>query len=195
MTLEPLLPGERKHVLHRGLAAAKEKNGFDVVMSEEAENAISELSEGYPHFIQQFAYCAFDKDTDNTIDIKDVQEGALDPENGAIEQLGLSYFHDLYFDQIGSDEYRQVLKAMAETLDGWVKKTDLRKRVTIKETTLSNAISALKTKRIILAKPGVAGVYKLPTRSFAVWIKARERASESDAEQGEATIKPQGTAS
>ena len=39
--------------------------------------------------------------------------GALEPEHGAIQQLGLKYFEDLYFARIGSDEYRDVLRAMA----------------------------------------------------------------------------------
>ncbi len=71
-------------------------------------------------FVQQFAFCAFNEDRDNTIDSNDVANGALHPENGAIQQLGLKYFHELYFDQIGADEYRDVLRAMAQHLDNWV---------------------------------------------------------------------------
>jgi hypothetical protein len=105
-----------------------------------------------------------------------VQQGALHPEKGAIQQLGLKYFHELYFDQIGSDEYRDVLRAMADKLDDWVSKGELREKVDIKQSTLNNAISALKKRHIILPKPGKAGVYRLPTKSFAVWIKAFTRA-------------------
>jgi hypothetical protein len=34
-------------------------------------------------------FCAFEEETDNNIDLKDVQNGALHPEKGAIQQLGL----------------------------------------------------------------------------------------------------------
>lgn len=175
-TLEPLLVEERIQVVEKGLAEAHEKNGIETNITTEAKDAISELSEGYPHFVQQFAFCAFEQDTDKNIDLKDVQQGALHPTKGAIQQLGLKYFHELYFDQIGSDEYRDVLRTMAENLDGWTSKADLRKKLAIKHSTLNNAISALKKRHIILPRPGKAGVYRLPTKSFAVWIKAFTRA-------------------
>ena len=40
--------------MRKGLAEAERKNGYAVAMTEGAERWISELSEGYPHFIQQF---------------------------------------------------------------------------------------------------------------------------------------------
>jgi len=175
-TLEPLLAEERIQVVEKGIAEANKINASETTITTEAKSVISELSEGYPHFVQQFAFCAFDQDTDNNIDVKDVTLGALQSDKGAIQQLGLKYFHELYFDQIGSDEYRDVLKAMAEHFDQWVSKEELRKRLKIKETTLNNAISALKKRHIILPKPGKAGVYRLPTRSFAVWINAFTKA-------------------
>jgi DNA polymerase III delta prime subunit len=186
-TLEPLLESERMYVIERGLAEAKEKNGFETSIAQDAKQSILELSEGYPHFLQQFSFCAFNEDSDNNIDTNDVFRGALDPESGAVYQLGLKYFHELYFDQIGADEYRDVLRAMAEHVDNWVTKAEIRKRVTIKESTLNNAIKALKKRHIILAKPGVAGAYRLPTRSFAVWIKAFTKAREEVATPKSAT--------
>ena len=174
-TLEPLLPHERVRVLQAGLADAEEVNQQKTSITPEAEALISDLSEGYPHFIQQFAFCAFDSDSDGVIDEPDVQVGASHPDKGALQQLGLKYFYELYFDQIGSDEYRSVLRGMAEHLDGWVRKSDLRKQLDIKDSTLNNAIAALKKRHIILAKPGVSGAYRLPTKSFAVWIRASFR--------------------
>jgi len=56
LTLEPLLPDERVDVIRKGLEEAKMKNGFEVSITPEAEQCISMFSEGYPHFIQQFAY-------------------------------------------------------------------------------------------------------------------------------------------
>jgi hypothetical protein len=170
LTLGPLLPSERIEVIQKGLDEAKAKNGFEIHIIDEAKGMIAAFSEGYPQFIQQFAHSAFDADQDNMIDVQDFFEGAF-KENGAFQQLGVKYFHDLYFDQIGSDEYREVLRAMSDKLDSWVSKEEIRKAANIKESTLTNAIAALKKRNIIIAKEGRSGSYRLPSKSFAVWIK------------------------
>ena len=174
-TLSPLASEARLDVLRRALAEAQAKNGFAVTMTPEAEKWISELSEGYPHFIQQFAHAAFETDTDNIIDTPDVLYGAF-KDHGAFQQLGLKYFEELYFDNIGSDEYREVLRVMAHRLEGWMTKDEIRHESKIKESTLDNAITALKSRGIIVPMPGRRGVYRLPTRSFAVWIRSYTRA-------------------
>jgi hypothetical protein len=114
LNLEPLNYSDRIDVVKKGLAESKAKSGIEMKITADAEGMISSLSEGYPHFIQQFAYSAFEKDSDGEINIDDVMDGAFDP-GGAFEQLGLKYFEDLYFEKIWSDEYRGVLRALAET--------------------------------------------------------------------------------
>ena len=132
---------------------------------------MASVSEGYPHFLQQFGYSAFHEDTDNVIDLEDCINGAT-RENGAFHQLGVKYFHDLYFDQIASDDYRELLAVMAEKLDDWVSMEEIRAKLkNMKGTTLNNAIRALKKRNIIIPKAGAKGVYRLPTKAFAVWIK------------------------
>jgi hypothetical protein len=172
LDLEPLPEADRVDVIRKGLAEANQKNGFDVAISEEAENLISKFSEGYPHFIQQFAYSAFEADTDNLIDADDVSKGAFNPKGGAFQQLGLKYFEDLYFEKIWSDDYRKVLHAMAGSVDPWVDKATIRARTGLKESTLNNALRALIERNIVIPQKGKKGVYRLPTASFAVWIRA-----------------------
>jgi hypothetical protein len=58
LSLEPLSHPERIDLIRKGLARANER-GHVVSITEHAENLIATLSEGYPHFIQLFAYCAF----------------------------------------------------------------------------------------------------------------------------------------
>jgi predicted transcriptional regulator len=169
--LQPLTAEDRVDVVRKGLIEAKKVNKHETGITPEAENLISEFSEGYPHFIQQFAYSAFDYDDNDRIDEEDVRTGAF-MKHGAFYELGVKYFQGQYFDQIGSDEYRKVLRAMAEHLDAWVTKAQIRQAVNLKTSTLDNAISALKERNIIIAKPGKKGEYRLPNRSFAVWIKA-----------------------
>lgn len=169
--LAPLEPDERKRVVERGLATAKEKNGSETAITDEAMTLLCELSEGYPHFIQQFAYAAFATDADNHIDVNDVVDGAF-KENGAIAQLGQKYFNEMYFGRINSGEYRKVLDAMAKYSDNWVWRQTLADEAGVKVSTLNNALNTLKTKKIIVADETRQGYYKLPTKSFAAWINA-----------------------
>ncbi|MGC2445995.1 MAG: AAA family ATPase [Candidatus Sulfotelmatobacter sp.] len=176
--LNPLSPEDCLTVLERGLVEAKEKNGVETRIEEPAARSLAFITEGYPHFVQQFAYCAFDADSDNNIDTDDLGKGAF-AENGALKQLGLKYFERQYFDQIWSDEYRQVLQVMSQHFDGWVTKGAIRKEAPkLKASTLDNALSALKSRGIIAPKKGTKGTYKLPSRSFAVWIRAYTQTEE-----------------
>ena len=169
--LRPLSQEESVNVIRNGLKDTQERTGTEVKITPEAEQFIALYSEGYPHFIQQFAYCAFEADTDNNIDSDDVILGAWG-EHGAFEQLGMKYFQGLYFDRIGSDDYQQVLRYMSEHLDGWVSKEDIRAHAKLKPSTLNNAIKALRDRQIISPQPGKRGMYRLPTKSFAAWIRA-----------------------
>jgi hypothetical protein len=176
--LEPLSPEDCGVAVRRGLEVAKEKNGFEVAITADAEANLAFITQGYPHFIQQFAYCAFESDTDNNIDLDDVVKGAYG-ETGALRQLGLKYFEKQYFDQISSNEYRQVLRIIAKQFGEWVTKAQIRKEVPgIKAYTLDNALSALKTRGIIVPKKGTKGTYRLPSRSFAVWLGAYTQTEE-----------------
>jgi hypothetical protein len=167
MTLEPLLPDDSAHVVKMGIDQANQKNTAKTRITTGATELIVDQAEGYPHFIQQFAFCAFDANSDDTIDIGDVRNGMT----AAIEQLGNSYFNDLYFDKINSEDYRAVLRAMAEHGDDWVTKETLRSSG-VKETQLTNAIATLKQRNIIVVPDGQKGVYRLPSKAFAVWLKS-----------------------
>jgi len=181
--LEPLEWADRIEVVRKGLAESNKKSAAEMKITSDAEAGIASLSEGYPHFIQQFAYSAFEKDSDGEISIDDVMDGAFD-DGGAFEQLGVKYFEDLYFEKIWSDEYRGVLRAIANSTGEWVSKTEIRKKVELKETTLNNALAALIKRHILIPKKGKKGVYRLPSRSFGVWIKAFARQPMRNVEAG-----------
>jgi len=171
LALEPLEPMEREEVVRKGLEEAKRRNGIETTIDQNAMDTIVGLSEGYPHFIQQFAYSAFEEDQDNNISLDDVNCGAF-KENGALDQLGKRYFSELYFDRIGSEDYRRVLNSMADKLDGWISRAEIIKMSGVKETQVTNALKALRERQIILPNENKQGEYRLPTKSFAVWIKA-----------------------
>jgi hypothetical protein len=171
LSLDPLERAECEDVIRKGLAEAELVNKTRTEIDNRALEAIIDLSEGYPHFIQQFAYSAFDQDEDNRITIDDVTDAAF-KENGALDQLGKRYFAELYFERIASEDYRKVLNAMAEHLDGWISRAQIIKNSGVKETQVTNALKALRDREIILVNDQKQGEYRLPTKSFAVWIKA-----------------------
>jgi len=171
MTLEPLELHERITVIDIGLENANAKNAQETIIKDSAKEYLSEMSEGYPHFLQQFAYCAFQADEDGVISVEDISEGAFQ-ENGAIAQLGEKFFSDMYRAKINSDDYRKVLDGMAEFGDSWVERKQLLDVCDVSAPQLDNALRALKDREIIIADDAKRGSYRLPTKSFAVWIKA-----------------------
>lgn len=181
--LSALIAHDSRRVIMRGLDEAKKRNGFETAIAPDALDMIVKLSEGYPHFIQQFAYSAFEEDEDNNIGVADVTAGAYKT-NGALDQLGHRYFSELYYDKIASEDYRRVLNAMAEHLDRWVPRATILATSDVKTTQVTNALKALRERNIILTNPERQGEYRLPTQSFAVWIKAlaAKKAIHSDAE-------------
>ena len=171
LALEPLLHDERSRVVKSGLNIAREKNGYETAITKDVLDLICELSEGYPHFIQQFAYSAFAEDTDNTIDVNDVKMSAY-KENGALAQLGVKYFNEMYHTKIASDDYRKVLNPMATHSDNWVSRKEIIAEAGVTETNVANALIALRDRKIIMTEDGRRGYYRLPTKSFAAWINA-----------------------
>lgn len=160
LKLEPLEPPERSWVIQRGVDEIAMKVGEHVQVAPDASKLITEMSDGFPHFLQQFAYSAFAADIDNSVTVHDVLDGAFG-ESGALQQLGLKYFEDLYFSQIYSDRYREVLQVMANSADGWVAKKEIRQSVEMSEYVLTNAIHTLKKRGIIIPRRGRKGIYRL----------------------------------
>lgn len=184
MLLGPLEKDERKQIVNVALKAAEKSNGFITAITAEALDLISELSEGYPHFVQQFGYSAFSEDSDNVIDVTDVSRGAH-KENGALSQLGDKYFTEMYHAKISSNDYRRVLDTMAKYSDGWVSRKTLIEQTGVKNSTINNALNTLKLKNIILVDESRQGYYRLPTKSFAAWINAIKSVSENKSDDAD----------
>ena len=60
---------------------------------------------------------------------------------------------------------------MADKMNRWVTKQEIREKFKGNDTVLDNAIKALRDRHIILAKEGERGIYRLQHRGFALWIK------------------------
>tara|TARA_R110001583_G_scaffold103641_1_gene250891 strand:+ start:117 stop:1355 length:1239 start_codon:yes stop_codon:yes gene_type:complete len=170
MKVKELKPEDRHYVVDRGLEEGNKINQEQTTISTAAKTHISTLSEGYPHFIQQFAYSAFEANTDGEISADDVLGGAFE-QGGAIDAIGSRYYASQYHEQIKSDEYREVLSIMAENLNSWIKKSEIREKFSGKDQTLSDALKALTSRKIILRNSSKLGEYRLQQRGFALWIK------------------------
>ena len=180
MVLEPLSTSERSYVIRQGLKDAYDKNKIETKINDDALTLICHLSEGYPHFIQQFSYSSFDADRDDIIDVADVTRGAFG-ENGALSQLGQKYFSEMYNSRIASDNYRTVLNTMSSYGDQWVSRKDIIIQSKLPKTIVTNALNALKARNIIASDESRKGqgFYRLPTRSFAAWIGAYQSVNAS----------------
>ena len=170
LTIKELNPADRFYVIDRGLEEANKVNAEKTVITESAKDQISMLSEGYPHFIQQFAFSAFETNLDGEITNEDVIEGAF-KEYGALDSIGTRYYASNFYDQIKSDEYRQVLSIMADNLNSWITKKEIAATFSGSNQTLTNALQALTSRRIILKNASKRGEYRLQHKGFALWIK------------------------
>ena len=170
LKIKELKVDDRLYVIERGMEEANKINQEKTTISDTAKRHISTLSEGYPHFIQQFAFSAFETNTDGEISEDDVLEGAF-RERGALDAIGARYYASSFYDRIKSDEYRQVLGIMAESMNSWVPKKEISSKFSGSEQTLNNALQALTDRRIILRNSSKRGEYRLQQRGFALWIK------------------------
>jgi hypothetical protein len=109
-------------------------------------------------------------DTDNVIDRSDLEKSAFGP-RGALDLIGDRYYRNDFYNKIQQDSYRQVLRIMADDLDGWVTRAKIKSKFKGKDSILNNAIKALRDRHIILSKEGEKGVYRLQHKGFALWIK------------------------
>jgi len=158
------------YVIEKGINEGNEINNIETQITDNAKKHIKNLSEGYPHFIQQFSYSAFKHDTDDNIDKDDVLNSAF-TKGGALNEIGSRYYLTQYLGQIQSDEYREVLNIMADKWNSWVKKSEIRENFSGSDSTLTSALSALTERKIILKNKAKRGEYRLPQTGFALWIK------------------------
>jgi len=170
LSVKELSFADTKYVLDRGIAEGNKINNEQTAMGDYAKDHVANLSEGYPHFIQQFAHSAYEHNSDGEISADDVLEGAF-KEGGALDSIGSRYYATDYHSKIKSDEYRQVLMIMAENMSDWIKKSDIRHKFTGDDQTLTDALKALTSRKIILKNPSKIGEYRLQQRGFALWIK------------------------
>jgi hypothetical protein len=176
--LDRLSSAEIGTVIERVQDSSLELNGIKTEITPNAISTLVYFSEGFPHFIHQYGYSAFELSDGKTITEDNVLDGAIG-ENGALEKIGTKYYRDDYYKKIQGDEYRQVLNIMAESLDNWVTKKHIKSRYKGSVNSLNNAIQALLTRGIIIPKEGSRGIYRLLDKGFAWWIRLKTTQKDS----------------
>jgi hypothetical protein len=184
LPIKELSFAERTYVIDKAIEVGNKVNTEKTTISADARAGVANFSEGYPHFIQQFGYSAFEHNSDGEISTEDVVDAAI-KRGGAIDAIGNSYYASAFYEKIKSDEYRQVLTIMAEKLNSWVTKGQIREKFTGDKNTLSNALQALTHRKIILKKPSKLGEYRLQQRGFALWIRLFGQGTEVSPRKGE----------
>jgi hypothetical protein len=170
LIIKELSPEDRQSVVDSGIKEGNKINDEITTIATDAKTLISTLSEGYPHFIQQFSYSAFEYNSDGEISKDDVT-GASFGKGGALDEIGTRYYHSAYNEQIKSDDYREVLSIMAESMNSWIKKIDIVQKFSGADHIVTDALKALTSRKIILKNPSKRGEYRLQQRGFALWIK------------------------
>lgn len=169
-TLKPLKKEEIEYIINRAIIEIDEKTGLKIKLGENAIDKFYEVSEGYPHFLQQIGFCVIANLNGDEI-TEDLVEKSMYVQGGALDLIGNRYYIDLFYNKIKVDSYRQILSIMAKEWNQWISKTDIRKDFKGSGNDLNNGIKALRDRNIILTKRGVRGVYRLQWLSFAFWIR------------------------
>jgi len=170
--MDRLLKEEVENVIERVLESTSELNGFKTLIDDDAKRMLTYFAEGFPHFIHQYGFSAFELSDGKTITNDNVIKGAIG-RNGALEIIGNKYYRDDYYKKIQGDEYREVLNIMSESLDNWVTKKEIKDKFKGTNNSLNNAIQALSSRGIIVSKEGSRGIYRLLDKGFAWWIRLK----------------------
>lgn len=155
-----------------------QRNVPPVTTSARARELLIALSEGFPHFAQEFGFCAFAEVSDGQIDTDDVTTGASKP-GGAIDRIGEAYHFGSMYDALDGAELELVLAIGPFALtEQWVSTEMVRKHIS-NPNILDEAFKSLVRKGILLLDTQSRKKYKFRHNAFAYWVKLRESRSHS----------------
>ncbi len=169
-SLTPLTESECREVVRAGMAAACSENATSVTMEETAEQCIVDWSEGYPHFLQQYAHAAFEHVEGSTITLTSAYSGAYTT-GGAIDQLGWAYFNEMFADPSVSDVERAVLATLATGPEKFFSLHEMHNEAAESAEEVDSALKVLVEKGIVRTDAIRTDQWKITSRSFASWIR------------------------
>lgn len=132
-------------------------------IDDEAALAIATRSGGFPYFLHQLGYDAFESDTDGAIDMKDLNNGF----SASLVQFERMFFGDLYKSVEGKQK-QKIVDELASSYSNPRTATDLAKALKIK-----NVHQYLKP----LEKDGIVekikSKYRLSSELLSIYVQAR----------------------
>jgi AAA ATPase domain len=168
LELDRLPTDDVAKIIRSALECAAKDNDHDYQINSDAEDMLITLSEGYPHFIQQFGYSAFNSDDDYTLDLEDVRNGASG-KHGALTQIGDCYYRDDFYNELDEAE-REILRSMADGPE-WMTRAGLRELFGGDDAKFDVTIDMLVLRGLVVLNDVEKDVYRLQHRGFAFWIK------------------------
>jgi len=177
VVLGVLSDDQMDEVVAHGLELANERNEEAVKIDSDAMAEIRQLSEGYPYFVQQYAFSSFRANSDTVISLDDVKEGLFGP-RGAVAEIGGNFFLESFRSGASTEEYQQVLRYVADQ-DGWTVRKDIITNTGLPEKTVGNALASLK-KAELVESGSRRGFYRVPTVALRLWLQSREASTSFD---------------
>lgn len=158
---------ERTEAIDAGLAYGKKTSGIETRMTDEAREALVRLSGGYPHFLQHYCYLAFEADEDDEISLEDVRASRAQ----AIAEIGDKFFLRSFLSEIGSDDYRRLLRFMAPKGAAFMPRKEMVDASGISEKVIDHALRSLTESGFLVRDETRAGWYRLQSEAFADWLE------------------------
>ena len=159
---------EAKEVICKALESSENKTEI----KEDALKSLISISGGYPHFLQELGYSAFEVDEDNIIDSNDVTRGitGTGSYNGSAKRLGNQVFDRMYLKDIQSNIYREILNIMAQEQDEYVSRQKILAKFSKGKTLLGSYLKTLCERNIIKKDAHRLGFYALSSKMFKIYI-------------------------
>lgn len=169
--LSVLTPEECFDVIDAGLAHGNATDDVETTIDKDAKALLAEFSDGYPHFLQHFCYRAFAEDTDDHISREDVEA----VREGGFKEIGEKFFEQKFISEIGSEDYRRLLRYLAPNGMEFVSRKDMIDGSGISEKVVDNALRVLSESGFLVRDEGRKGMYRLPTNAYAAWLMAFQK--------------------
>lgn len=150
-----------------------------VAIDARAREAIIHFAGGYPQFIQELGYAAFEVNPGGLLSYQDFVRGLEGDEfyEGAIQQLGRRHFDKMYLQDIGSDTYRKILSTIARHDQETIEPTEIADQSGISAKKIGAYLRNMVARNILVRES--RGEYRLVNRLFGVYILLYEKKLES----------------
>ena len=150
--------------LEKGQPLVKADKGF--------LNVVFKYSDGYPCFIHEICYSAFEVNNDEILDRIDFINGIVGTSSvkGAIINIFDKHFRQRYTEDILSNSYRDILHILASFNENEIKSSEIQKKFKGNKNTCSTYLSRMVERGIIKKCEGKKGYYCIPESMFKLWL-------------------------